>query len=187
MHVDPSQGIVRTGILAGGSGYLIDTQITFGGFDDWLAGFLISEEVTFLVANLDHADVLIGAAVRAGSATDTRVVVDDDLPTFGVAMDRAGRAADHAYRIRAVHARVGHHEMTDTWSMTNEPGVIVVGRGAASYAIVTTRTTVEVDHHGCGAIDESSLNQLLQKIGGRGIVAGAARNEVELFFVALEH
>ena len=102
-------------------------------------------------------------------------------------MNGAGRATNYAHGVCTMHARVCHHEVADLRAVSNEPGIVVVGGSAASYTVITMSAPVEIDHHGGGAVDESSLHQFSQEVGGFGIIARAACHQIELFFIALEH
>ena len=72
------------------------------------------------VGNLDHDDILVGAALRACLAPDARVRVDRDDAGIGVAMDGTSRAADHAYGIDAVHTGMREHQWSILWPISNK-------------------------------------------------------------------
>src|SRR4029079_5651941 len=62
-----------------------------------------------LLGERAHRDVAVGALAGAVLAPDA-VVVDVDV-TVGEALDRAGRAADHALRVAAVPAARRQHDV----------------------------------------------------------------------------
>ena len=138
-------------------------QVALGGLHDRPLGIGVDQRRALEVSNLDHANVVVGTRVGAGSAADARVVVDDHHAAPLGAVDRARRATDHAHRVGAVHARIGHHPVIVSLAVADEHGIAAVGRGAGAHAVVAPRAAVEVDEHRLGAVDEPLLDRPLHR------------------------
>ena len=143
---------------------MVDAEIALRRFQDGRLCRLVDDEFPRLIADLDHLDVVVGTTVRAGRAADAGEIVDHDLPADGVAVDRAGRAADHAGRVDAMHAGVRDHDVVLHPAVADELRVVVVTRGAGAHAIVAARAAVEVDKHRRGAIDVAFLDEELDHL-----------------------
>src|SRR5262245_11329875 len=100
---------MRTGSLAGGTAGSLDAKVTLRRLAD-RAKVFANHEFTAVVADVDHANRIVGTVVEARLATDAGDRVDDHLSGERFAVDGAGRAADHANRIGTVHASVGDHQ-----------------------------------------------------------------------------
>jgi hypothetical protein len=78
-------------------------------------------------------------------------------------MDRAGRAADHADRIDAVHAGVRDLEPLELRPLAGKSRIVVVRGGTGPHAVVAAGAAIQVDHHRGGAVDEAIIDQKLQQ------------------------
>ena len=78
-------------------------------------------------------------------------------------MDGSGGALNHADRIRAMHAGIGNHELIVDRPMSEKTGIIIVRGGTGSDTIIAPCATIQVDHHGGCAIDESTFDKKLQQ------------------------
>src|ERR1700730_2568164 len=147
LHVHPFQGVVRTRALTGGTGELLDAEIALGGLENRHVRARVDGDDAVPIANLHHPDVVVRTAVRAGRAPDAGLVIDQDLTANLAAMDRSGRAADHAHGIDSVHAGTGHHVGAVLGTAAHEARVVLVRRRAGTYAVVAADTAVQIDHH----------------------------------------
>lgn len=138
---------------------MIMAKVAFGRLLNRFAGCRIHDRQAAFVVDLYHLNVLIGATVRTGRAADTGLIVDRHAASQFIATDSARRAADHANGVDTVHTSVGDHPMVVDFALSIESWVIVVGRRTGTNAIVTSRTAIEIDYHGVGAVDEPILNQ----------------------------
>ena len=98
-------------------------------------------------ADLDHANRAVGTTVGAGAAADARAIVDADGSRVGIPCDCAGRAADHAHGIDAMHAGIGHHQPVMHRPLADEARVVVVRGRTCSHAIVAAGAAIEIDQH----------------------------------------
>ena len=158
---------MRAGPLAGGTAMVISTKVTFCRLRNGPSAGWVDHDCppSGLIPDIDHPYVVVRTTVGAGAATNTGNVIDHDLAVAFTAMYRAGRAAQHADRVLTVHAGVGHHEVVVNLAVANEARVVVMSRGTGAHTIVTTSTTVKVDHHGSGTVDEAVFHQELHHVG----------------------
>ena len=133
---------------------MIGAQVTLRRFGDRSMLCIVTNEVAVLVSDFDHPNRVVKAIVCAGTASDTRLVIDYDLPALGLTMDRTGRTLDHTHRIFAVHASAGDHHVVVDRSLTQEPRIVVMRRGASPHTIVAARA----------ALDTSSIGKSLQSL-----------------------
>ena len=80
-------------------------------------------------------------------------------------MDGAGGTADHADRVGAMHAGIGHHVVVEGSAVADEARIIAVALGTGLDAGVATHAAVEVDDHGGGPLDDAVLDQDFQRVG----------------------
>src|SRR5206468_8900091 len=125
---------------------------------------LIQVERAAGLADLHHLNVLIGTVLGAGGPADTRVVVDDHLAADRAAMDRASRATDHADRIHTVHAGIGDHEAVVLVAVAQKAWIVVMGGSAGAHAVIAAGATVQVHHHGSGAVEETIVHEKLDHL-----------------------
>ena len=152
-----------TGRLAGRTVIRAGTQVTLGCFLDRIAQLLIQNRQALAVVDGDHLNVRIRATVGTGSTADARRIVDRHTARLSVPRYGSCRAADHAHRIQAMHARIGDHPIVVLLSVSNESRVVVVRRRTGSNTIIASGTSLQIDHHGLSAVDEPLLNQKLQQ------------------------
>ena len=138
---------------------LVNTQIAFRRLDYGLTGNLIEDESALGISHLNHTDVVVGAVVGAGCATDTGVVIDHYLSRSLDTVNRTGRAPEHADRIEAVHARVSHHQALYTPAMPVKPRVVVVTHGARFRTRVTPDAAIQIDKHRLRAVHVAVVDQ----------------------------
>ena len=151
--------------LAGWAGELGCTQVALGCFDDREPCGGVYIERSARLADLDHADGLIRAAVRAGRAADAGAVVDADGAGVEVAGDGSGGAADHADGIDAVHTRIGDHQVIVCRALANEARVVVVRCCTGPHAIIAARAPIEIDQHRLGAVEEPMVGEEIEEGG----------------------
>ena len=60
-----------SGYLAGWANQLIQTKVTFRGFDYGRIGYRVSDEGTIAVPRLDHANIIVGTGIRTGGTSNT--------------------------------------------------------------------------------------------------------------------
>ena len=70
-----------TGSLAGWTTQLIQTKVTFRGFDYGRLGHRVSDEGTIAVPRLDHANIIVGTGIGTGGTSNTGTIVYGDLTT----------------------------------------------------------------------------------------------------------
>jgi hypothetical protein len=119
----------------------------------------VSNEIATVLSNIDHANGTVRTVVSASGTADTGLIVDHDLPISQISMDGAGRALDHANRIFAMHAGVRDHDVVVNRTVAKKSGIVIVCCGAGADTVVASSTTIHVDQHCRGAIDESSLHK----------------------------
>src|SRR5439155_7319314 len=146
IQVHTFQRSMRTGTLTRGPPVTFHAQIALGRLANRLVIFA-HHEFTALIADVHHANRVVGAIVRTGFAANASDRIDDDLPGERLAVDRTGWTTDHANGIRAVHAGVGDHQPPTRGPMPEEPGIIVMCRGARAHAIVAPRAPIQINHH----------------------------------------
>ena len=61
---------------------------------DYRHTFLIGKETTLFISYLVHADIIIGTGIRACGASNTDIVIDDDIAKFNIALDGTGWTID---------------------------------------------------------------------------------------------
>ena len=101
-----------------------------------------------------HPDIVIRAIIGTGAATDAGDVVDHHL-TRRFPGNRPRRAADHAHRIRTVHAGIGDHKAAKRRPVQNKAGVVLVGLRAPADTIAASDAAIVVGDHGGGAVNET--------------------------------
>ena len=146
---------------------LVNTQIAFRRLNYGLAGNFIEDESAFGISHLNHTDVVVGAVVGAGRATNTGIVIDHYLSRSLDTMNRAGRASEHADRIEAVHARVSDHQALYTPAMPVKPRVVVVTHGARFRTRVTPDAAFQIDKHRLRAVDVPVIDQKFDYLRGK--------------------
>lgn len=156
---------MRASPLVRGAAQLIDAEIAFCGFLQRDVGHLVADKSPPIVADLDHPNIVVGTRIGARSAPDTGQIVDHHHAVLGLAVDGAGRAADHAHRVDAVHARIGDHKPAVTLAVADEARIAVVRRGARAHALIAAHTAIVVDDHGRRPVDETVLDQELEQVG----------------------
>ena len=119
------------------------------------------------ISHLNHADVVVGAVVGTGRATDTGVVIDYYLSRSLDTVNRAGGATEHAHRIEAVHARVSHHQVLYAPAMSIEPRVVVMTHGARFRTRVTPDAAIQIDKHRLRAVDIAAVDQEFDYLWGK--------------------
>jgi len=162
-QVQSNEGVVRACPLAGRAAGQVGAQIAFGRFDERLLTGGVDEQRTATVADFNHLNVIIRATLSARAAADASAVVDPHDSRGRVAGDGAGRAANHAHRIDAVHARLSNHQRAVAMSLADEARVVVVGGSARADAVVASGTAVEVDDHRLLAVDEAVVDEEFEK------------------------
>src|SRR5215471_18024406 len=110
---------MRTSALASRSAQLFNAQITFSGFEDCFA-FLVLQELPPPISDLNHADGAIRTVSGTDAAPDTSGGIDSYFTEGLLAMDGACWTSNHADRIDAVHAGVGHHKFSGGRPMPEE-------------------------------------------------------------------
>ena len=128
---------------------------------------LSSSRIAVFIAHFDHANGVVRTIVRARLATDARALVDDYLAAESVAVNRAGRAANHANRVRAMHAGIGDHDVPVDRAVAQETRIVVVRGRAGAHAIVATRATIQINHHRRRAVEKAILRQKLHHVRRR--------------------
>ena len=156
-----------TSPLARRTANLVNTQIAFCRLDYGLAGNLIKDKPALGISHLNHADVVVGAVVGTGRATDTGVVIDYYLSRSLDTVNRAGGATEHAHRIEAVHARVSHHQVLYAPAMSIEPRVVVMTHGARFRTRVTPDAAIQIDKHRLRAVDVPVIDQKFDYLRGK--------------------
>ena len=79
-----------------------------------------------VVPDVNHLDIVVWAVACTGRAPDACRIIDDDLPTV-FAVNGPGRAWDHADWIVAMQAGLGNLNSFSRISITDEPGIPIVG------------------------------------------------------------
>src|SRR5262245_2231557 len=143
---------------------LVHAQIALGCLQDRRLCLLVHDKLSLLVANLHHLNVVIRATVCAGCASNAGEIVDHDLALERFPMNCACGTPDHANRIDTMHTGICHHDPVELPTVTDEFRIIIVARSARAYAIITARTTIEVDQHRGSAVDVALLNQKLDHV-----------------------
>ena len=162
-HIDSHQGVMGTRSLTSGTAQLLHAKITLGRFQDWFVGLLINQRDSGAILDFDHQDIAVRTTIGTGAATDAGIIVDGHIASFAITTNRAGRATNHANRVQAMHAGVGHHPVIMFGALPYESRIIVVCRCTRPDTIITSRATIQVDHHRLFAIDESVFNQEFQQ------------------------
>src|SRR5688572_872039 len=90
VQVHARQRAVRAGALASRAAMILHAEIALGRLADGF-GLLIHHEGAVLIADVHHADGVVGTIVIASLAADAGGGIDDDLPGEGLAVDRARR------------------------------------------------------------------------------------------------
>ena len=148
-QVDPRDGIMRAGSFARWAAGLTLAKIAlYRGepFNAALARVARRRKSRF------HADVSIWTSAGAGATANAGCVVDDDIAAAGMALDRAGRAINHANRISAMHTGVCDHEIVMGLTLPDKPRNIVMCGGAGTNAVIAIHAAIRVDHHGAGTV-----------------------------------
>ena len=114
------------GALAGRTPRLFTAKVTFSRLLDGFSAFAVDQRIAVSITNMDHFDVAIRAAVRAGTAADAGLIIDNDMTGRLVATNCTRRTADHANRINTVHASAGNHQSVMNGSGSDKSGIIVV-------------------------------------------------------------
>ena len=94
---------MRAGPLTGRPSHLIGTQVAFGRLVDRLLSMFVDKNRPTVVADLDHVDIVVGATIGTGTATDACKVVDPDDAGLRLATDCTCGTADHADRVRSAY------------------------------------------------------------------------------------
>jgi len=74
----------------------------------------------------------------------------------------AGRTPDETYRITAVHAGGGNHQLGVAVSLSNKPWIAIVCDGTGLDAIIAVSATIQVDDHRLIAIDGSVIEKKVE-------------------------
>lgn len=151
------------GIPAGRARELIDTVIALGRLENRCAALVVKKRFSGAIRNFYHNDVFIRAAIGAGGAADTGIVVNDHRQIIPGALNRTGRATDQADRIVAMHAGMGDHHSPMSGPGPDKAGITIMGSGARAHAIIAPCTAKQIDHHPPGAVDKSTFHQKLHK------------------------
>ena len=118
----------------------------------------VENGISFYVIDLHHLNVRVRAGVGASFTTDAGVVINNHGPIGNDPGDGACGTADHAHRVRAVHAGIGHHPVFKCLAVADKARVSVMGDRAGVDAIIATDTAVKIDQHGLRSVDESFFN-----------------------------
>ncbi len=145
--------------LTRGPCHLRCAQIALGRLGDRQLRCRIDEERARLLANLDHANGLVGATVRTRRAANARAVIDSHRAGVEVASNRASGAANHADRIDAMQTGIGDHDVILRRPLPNESWVAVVCGRTGPHTIVAARATIEIDQHRLGAVQEAMIGE----------------------------
>src|SRR5438105_4273311 len=116
---------MRAGALAGGTAVVLYAQIAFSRLADGLQ-ILVHHELATRVPDVHHADRVVRAVVETCLAADAGHGIDHHLARERLAVDCARRTADHANRVRAVHAGIGDHEPATGRSVPEKTRVVLV-------------------------------------------------------------
>lgn len=157
-------------ILACGAGGVSLAEVAFGGLENGEFGMGIDETAILFIANLDHGDVVVGAAFGAGGAADAGVGIDIDDTIDGIASDSAGWATDHADGIFAMHASVGEEPGAELSPFAMEARISLVHGSAGADAIIAASAFVGIDDHGVSAVDQALIDEEFEQ-GGFVVVA----------------
>ena len=153
---------MRTGPLAGRAAELTLAEVALCRFVYWCTGLIVSEYGSFRITHWNHSYIVVRAGIGAGGTADATVIVYLD-DAFERPVDGACRTTDHTDRVLTLHACICDHVVIVNRSVTNESRVIVVSAGAGTHTFVTSRAAIKINHHGGGAIDKSSFDEMLEQ------------------------
>ena len=64
-----------------------------------------------------------------------------------------------------MHAGVGNHEILELRSISHKPRIVIVGRRTSSDAVIATGTTIQIDQHRLGTVDQAFIQQKFLRRG----------------------
>ena len=181
-QIQSHQRIVRARPLARRAAGQVDAQVALGRLGDRLLRRGVDQRGPAAVANFDHLDVVVRAAL---AQTLQPMQVRSLIRTTPVAASRpmapVGQPIMHTGSTQCMHA----------WATINGPcrgpcrdeaRIVVVRRGARPHAVVAARAAVEVDDHRLLAVDQPAVDEELEQalVDAGGLAATIAVESVAL-------
>lgn len=164
-HIDPHQSIMGARRLACWAGKLTGAVVAFRRLENWQLSDFIDVNRPARLANFHHTNRAIGATIGTRATANAREVVDSHRADVGIARDRPRRAADHAHRVDAMHARIGDHHLVVRWTLANEAWIVVVRCGTCSYAVIAARAALQINEHRLCAVQEAMICKEIEQAG----------------------
>ena len=140
-------------------------KIAFRGLKNGKLILFVDQLASSIIADLDHANVIVRAAFGTSLATDAGIWIDRDHSVIRIAGNCSCWATNHANRITAMHTSVRKEPLAVLRPLAHKAWISIMKGGASADAIIAASTTQRIDDHRFASIDQTFVDKELDQAG----------------------